>query len=291
MATATLTAKDYDTGLRPIWCPGCGDFGVLAALRKALSNLGLRREEVAIVSGIGCSGAISAYVNVPGFHGIHGRVLPVAMGIKLANARLTVLGMGGDGDGYSIGLSHTVHAIRRNIDVTYVVMNNEIYGLTKGQTSPTSDEGFKTKTTPQGSIESPINPVALAIAAGGTFVARGFSGDQSHLIELFQRGIQHKGFALIDIFSPCVTFNHVNTYDWFRERLYRLEDDSAYDASDRTAAFARALAEDRIGYGVYYQDRERPSYDERALHPGRGPVVREPLTGLDFRPLLKPYYV
>ncbi len=186
------TFKDFRNSVKPNWCPGCGDFSVQTAIQRACANVGLEPEDVVIVSGIGCSGRISGYINAYGFHGIHGRALPIAQGIKLANRNLTVIAAGGDGDGFAIGMSHTIHAIRRNLDITYIVMDNQIYGLTKGQTSPTSAFGFETKSTPYGSIEAPVTPLELALAAGATFVAQGFSSDLKGLVHIIEEGIKHK---------------------------------------------------------------------------------------------------
>ncbi len=186
---------------RPTWCPGCGDFGVLNALTRAVADLGLEPEEVVVVSGIGCSGKISQYFGSYGFHGIHGRALPIAQGVKLANRELTVIAAGGDGDGYGIGLSHVIHAIRRNVDLTYIVMDNHIYGLTTGQLAPTSDKGMKTKTSPYGSVEEPVRPLELALGQGCGFVAQAFSGEIHHMAEVFKKAIQHKGFSLVNVFS------------------------------------------------------------------------------------------
>lgn len=199
------TVKEFRNSVRPNWCPGCGDFAVQAAIQRALGNMDMEPEQVAIVSGIGCSGRISGYVNAYGFHGVHGRSLPVAQGLKLANRNLTVIAAGGDGDGFGIGLGHFMHAVRRNMDITYIVMDNQIYGLTKGQHSPTSAFGFKAKTTPAGNIENAINPLQIALSAGITYLGQGFSHDVNELTELIEGGIKHRGFSLINVFSPCVT--------------------------------------------------------------------------------------
>ena len=196
------TFKDFRNKVKPNWCPGCGDFSVLAAMQRAFANLGLEPEDVAIVSGIGCSGRISGYINAYGFHGVHGRALPIAQGLKLANRNLTVVAAGGDGDGYAIGLGHTLHAIRRNIDITYIVMDNHVYGLTKGQTSPRSDVGFKTSSTPKGAVESKIAPMEMALTAGAGFVAQAFSSDVKQMTRLIEEGIKHKGFSIINVYSP-----------------------------------------------------------------------------------------
>lgn len=256
------TFKDFRNNVKPNWCPGCGDFSVQAAIQRAAANVGLEPENLAVISGIGCSGRISGYINSYGVHGIHGRSLPIAQGVKMANRELTVLASGGDGDGFAIGMGHTIHAIRRNIDITYIVMDNHIYGLTKGQTSPRSDEGFKTKSTPQGSIEPPIAPMEMALTAGATFVAQGFSTDLKELTELIEAGIKHKGFSLINVFSPCVTYNKVNTYDWFKENLTKLSDIEGYDPSNRAEAMQTLMKHNGLVTGLIYQNTERQSYQD-----------------------------
>lgn len=257
------TFKDFRNSVKPNWCPGCGDFSVQTAIQRACANVGLEPEEVVIVSGIGCSGRISGYINTYGFHGIHGRALPIAQGIKLANRNLTVIAAGGDGDGFAIGMSHTLHAIRRNLDITYIVMDNQIYGLTKGQTSPTSAFGFETKSTPYGSIEAPVRPLELVLAAGATFVAQGFSSDLKGLTHIIEEGIKHKGFAFINVFSPCVTFNKVNTYDWFKENLVSLDTIEGYDPTDRIQAMKTVMEHKALVTGIIYQRKDIPSYEER----------------------------
>src|SRR6058998_20120 len=236
-----ITAADFKGKVDPDWCPGCGDFGVLSSLQKACAELGRRPHEILTVSGIGCSSNFPGYFNAYGMHTLHGRSLAVATGAKMANQELTVIVTGGDGDGYGIGGNHFTHTARRNVDLTYIVMDNQIYGLTTGQTSPTSRLGMKTKSMPYGNIEAPINPITMALAAGATFVARGFSGEQKHLTDLIKQGIQHKGFSFIDVFSPCVTYNFDNTYQWYQPRVKKLEDDSGYDATDWTAAMEKSL--------------------------------------------------
>ncbi|MFQ5907995.1 MAG: thiamine pyrophosphate-dependent enzyme [Thermoplasmata archaeon] len=258
------------------WCPGCGDFGVLNATLKAVQATQLDPKDLVVVSGIGCSSNFPHFLRSYGFHGIHGRVMPVASGIRLANPELTVIATGGDGDGYGIGLGHFIHAMRRNFDLTYIVMNNEIYGLTTGQASPTSEKGHVTKSTPWGSIEWPVNPIALALSAGASYISRGFSGDPKQMATLIEGGLRHKGFALVDVFSPCVTYNKVNTYPFFRERIYKLEDES-HDTSDLMAAYARAHEwGDRIPIGLFYQV-EKPTYEEEEPALKLGPLVRQPL--------------
>ena len=282
MATATapkkMEMKDFKAEVPPDWCAGCGDFGVLNALERACAQLEIQPHELMVVSGIGCSSNLPGFFRSYGVHSLHGRALPVATGAKLANHAMTVIATGGDGDGYGIGLNHFIQAMRRNINLTYIVMNNEVYGLTTGQVSPTSELGMKTKTTPHGNLEAMLNPLALALASGCGYIARGFSGDVKHLVKLYQDGIQFPGFALIDVFSPCVTFNKQNTYPWFRERVYRLED-KGHDPTDFHTAMARALEwGEKIPIGLFYRNpNPRPPLD--AQDPGleSGPLVSQPL--------------
>lgn len=256
------TFKDFRNDVKPNWCPGCGDFSVQAAIQRAAANVGLEPENLAVISGIGCSGRISGYIHSYGFHGIHGRSLPIAQGVKMANRDVTVIASGGDGDGFAIGMGHTVHAIRRNINITYIVMDNQIYGLTKGQTSPRSQAGFKTKSTPAGSIEQAISPMELALTVGATFVAQSFSTDLKDLTALIEAGIKHDGFSLINVFSPCVTYNKVNTYDWFKENLSKLSDIEGYDPSNREMAMNTLMEKKGLVTGLIYQNKERKSYQE-----------------------------
>ena len=272
-----VSFKDFRNDVPPNWCPGCGDFAVLAAMQRAFANLGLRPEQVAVVSGIGCSGRISGYIHTYGFHGTHGRALALAQGLKIANRDLVVVAAGGDGDGYAIGLNHTIHAIRRNMDITYIVMDNQIYGLTKGQTSPRSAMGFQTKSTPKGSIEAPLSPLMMALAAGGTFVAQGFSSDVNQLVSIIEAGIKHRGFAFINVFSPCVTFNKVNTYDWFRERVVPVETIEGYDPHDRKLAMQKLMETDGMLTGIIYQDPDSVAYEDRIPGFRKEPLVKQPL--------------
>ncbi len=274
--TAQMLTKDtYKGRIHPDWCPGCGDFSVLSALQAALFELGLPPHQVLVVSGIGCSSNLPGFINTYGMHTLHGRALAVATGAKLGNHELTVIATGGDGDGYGIGGNHFVHISRRNVDLTYIVMDNQIYGLTTGQVSPTSVKGMKTKTTPHGSVENPINPIPLAIAAGATYVARGFSGKQKHLVELFKGAIQHKGFALVDVFSPCVTFNKDNTYQFFNPRVKILEE-KGHDPTD----FHKAMDEaykwgEEIPIGLFWKRTDLPTLEQQepVLHTGEGPLA------------------
>jgi len=261
------TVKDFRNNVRPNWCPGCGDFSVQAAIQKALAEVGKEPEECAVISGIGCSGRISGYINSYGFHTIHGRALPVAQGVKLANRDLTVIAAGGDGDGFGIGLNHFMHAARRNMDITYIVMDNQIYGLTKGQTSPTSAHGFKNpKSTPEGNIENSLVPAQVALSAGASFVAQSFSSDIKQLTEIVKAAINHKGFSLVVVYSPCVTFNKLNTYDWYKENLTDLATIENYDATNRIQAMATVMEHKGLVKGIIYQNENVPAYQD--LIPG-----------------------
>lgn len=261
---STVTFKDFRNDIKPNWCPGCGDYSVQASIQRAAANAGLTPENMAVISGIGCSGRISGYIRSYGLHGIHGRSLPIAQGVKMANRDLTVIASGGDGDGYAIGMGHTVHAMRRNIDITYIVMDNQIYGLTKGQTSPRSAAGFVTKSTPHGAIENTLSPMELAVTSGATFVAQSFSTDLKDLTAIIEAGIRHKGFSFINVFSPCVTYNKVNTYDWFKEHLISLKEIEGYDSSNREMAMKTLIEHESLVTGIIYQDKERPSYQDLA---------------------------
>jgi 2-oxoglutarate/2-oxoacid ferredoxin oxidoreductase subunit beta len=278
MATALASPKtvaDLKGKVDPDWCPGCGDFGVLAAVQKALVELQIPNYNVVTISGIGCSSNFPGFINTYGMHTLHGRALAVATGVKLANHDLTVMVTGGDGDGFGIGGNHFVHTMRRNVDLLYIVMDNQIYGLTTGQTSPTSRVGMKTKSMPFGNIEAPVNPISLALAAGATFVARGFSGEQKHLTELIKRGIEHKGFSFLDVFSPCVTYNLDNTYQWFRPRLKKLEDDPAYDPADWMAAMEKSLLwGDVIPIGRFFERTDVLTLHGAEPVLNAGPLVR-----------------
>ena len=263
---------DY-AGAPTAWCPGCGNFGILTALKRALVELEIEPYKVLMVSGIGQAGKLPHYTKGNVLNVLHGRTLPAATAAKIANHELVVIAIGGDGDGYGEGGNHFFHSLRRNHNITYLVHNNQVYGLTKGQASPTSDPGFITKTTPQGAY-NPVNPLTIAIAAEGTFIARGFAGDPEHLAGLIKKGIQHRGFALIDILQPCVTFNHKNTYAWYRERVYKLEE-SSYDPSNKLAAFEKAQEwGDRIPIGVIYK-KERATFEEQLPALSKGTLVRQ----------------
>ena len=267
-----VTKSDY-VGLEPAWCPGCGNFGILKALNSALIELKIEPHEVLLVSGIGQAGKLPHYTRGNVFNSLHGRPVPPAIGAKIANSELVVIAVSGDGDAYGEGGNHFLHAARRNHDITYLVHNNQVYGLTKGQASPTSDAGLVTKTTPDGAA-NPLNPIALAIVSGASFVARGYAGDTDHLASLIKKGIAHRGFSLIDILQPCVSFNHKNTYAWYKERVYELEDER-YDRTDRRTALEKALEwGDKIPIGVIYK-ADLPVYEDQLPALSRGPLVRQ----------------
>jgi 2-oxoglutarate ferredoxin oxidoreductase subunit beta len=278
--------KDLASTAKITWCPGCGNFGIVSAFKSALVEVGADRERVVIVSGIGCHGKIADYVNVNSFHGIHGRVLPLATGIKLANPNLTVVGFSGDADCYDEGWDHFCHAVRRNMDLTLIVHNNMILGLTTGQTTATSQIGFKTKSTPFGSTVAPLNPIAHALISNGTFVARGFAGDPKHLTGLMVEALKHKGFNYIDVFQPCVTFNYLNTYEWFRQRIYKLEE-AGHDYKDRQKALEKSFEwGDRIPIGIFYKE-ERSTYRDNLEHLKNKPLTELPLEDVDIAPILE----
>ncbi|HXG66663.1 MAG TPA: 2-oxoacid:ferredoxin oxidoreductase subunit beta [Blastocatellia bacterium] len=278
MATVIeLPISTYESVVEPDWCPGCGDFGVLRALEIAAGRLGIQPKDLVVVSGIGCSSNLPGFIHTYGVHSLHGRAVAIATGIKLANHDLNVVITGGDGDGYGIGIGHFIHAMRRNLDLTYIVMNNQIYGLTTGQASPTTMKEVRTKSTPLGNFELPINPVALALVSGATYVSRGFSGENKHLAELIAGAIAHKGFALVDVFSPCVTYNKINTYDYFRKRIYKLDAEPDYDAANVEFALQKSFEwGDRIPIGVFYRD-EQPTYEDQEPALRNGPLVRQKL--------------
>ena len=270
-----VTIADYKGKVKPDWCPGCGNFAQLSAISMVLANMGIEPKDAVIASGIGCSSNLPEFINTYGFHGLHGRLIPVASAIKWANPKLTVIGYGGDGDGFFEGTQHFYHAAKRNIDITYIVSDNQVFGLTTGQASPTAAMGMKTKSTPNGNIEKPLNPLDFALAAGATFVARAFSGDAKHLQEMIKLGIQHKGFSFIDVFSPCVTYNKNNSYDYFRGRVYKLENN---DKSDLLGAYklAQELG-DKIPIGVLYQKEEKTYEDYDPIIANTSLVEGEPV--------------
>ncbi len=272
-----MNMKDYSNGVHPTWCPGCGDFSVLRSIQLAAAHLEIPREKMAVVSGIGCSGRISGYMNTYGFHSVHGRSLPVAQSVKLSNKDLTVVAAGGDGDAYAIGMSHTLHAIRRNVNITYLVMNNQVYGLTKGHTSPVSQVGLKTKSAPEGAQDTPVHPGLLALGAGASFYAQGFSAEQEELVELIKAGIDHKGFSLINIFSPCITYNKTNTYDWFRKHLVTCEQAGHDDPENLTSALSVLQETQGLMRGIIFRKTGEPTFEENHHLANNPPMIEVPL--------------
>ena len=273
-AAAVQTLDDYKGHIEPDWCPGCGDFGVLKALQTAAADLQIQQKDIVVVSGIGCSSNLPGFFNSYGVHSIHGRAVPVASGICLANHDLNVVITGGDGDGYGIGMGHLIHAMRRNLNLTYVVMDNEIYGLTTGQASPTTMLGMQTKSTPLGNLEEPVNPISLGIVTGASFVSRAFSGAPKEMAKTMARAIKHKGFSLVDVFSPCVTYNKLNTYPWFREKVYHLDKED-HDPSNFDAALKRSFEfGERIPLGVFYEV-DKPTYEDGEKAFQAGPLVSQ----------------
>ena len=251
------TAKDFKSDLKPIWCPGCGDFGVVQAIYRALANIGRPPHEIAFISGIGCSSRIPGYTTAYGFNTVHGRALPIAQGIKLANPDLLVLGAGGDGDGFSIGGGHVAHVIRRNIDMTYIVMDNQIYGLTKGQLSPTSQRGRQTVSSAHGSMESPVNPLLYVLGYGAQFVAQGTPADMNGLATIIEEGIRFPGFAFINVQSPCVTYGLEDQMLKAQKASMQPLASMGHDPSNRLAAMGLAQEYGQKLYtGVFYRNPE-----------------------------------
>ncbi len=256
-----VTSMSFQTNKLPTWCPGCGDFGIWMSLRQALANMGIGPEDATLLFGIGCHGNMYDWINVYGFAGLHGRSIPAAQGLKLANHKLPVICICGDGDSLGEGGNHFIHAAKRNPDITVIIHDNQVYGLTTGQAAPTAKPGFKTKSTPDGVVDSPISPTALALTAGATFVARGFAGDAVGLTDLIVKAVQHKGFAVIDALQPCVTFDKVHTYSWYRQRMYKLEG-TGYTPNDKMKAFEKAFEwGDKIPTGIFFQE-EKPTAED-----------------------------
>lgn len=292
------TVKDLEiTYDKPNWCPGCGDMGIWISLKNAIVSLGLNPWEVVLVSGIGCSSKMPYWVKTYGFNTLHGRPIPVAEGLKIANKNLTVIVVAGDGDQYGEGLNHLIHAARRNVNITLLAHNNQIYGLTTGQYSPTTDVGEKNKAIPTPTYEMPINPLSLVISAGATFVSRAFAGDNKQLTSIIEESVKHKGFSLVDIMQPCVTFNHKNTFSWFYERVYKLGED--YDSSNRLAAITKAeewplrksLKEgekEKIPTGIFYKE-ERLTFEEGIPQISTQSLVSQSTENIEIESLLNSF--
>ena len=287
---AKLLPSDFKSHVKPTWCPGCGDYGVNRALQIALSELGLEPHNVAIISGIGCSSNLPHFNKTYGFHSIHGRALAIATGVHLANPNIVTIAAGGDGDGYGIGGNHFVHACRRNLNITYIVMNNSIYGLTTGQASPTTPRGLTTKSTPKGYEihEDPVNPISLSLISGATFVARGFSGEGKHLAEIIKQAINHKGFAHVDVLSPCVTFQKNITYDFYKSKVYKLEEEG-HDYTNFDLALHKSMERDKIPIGVFYKIN-KPTYSDYEPALKKGPLYLQHHGLKNNDPILEEFY-
>jgi 2-oxoglutarate ferredoxin oxidoreductase subunit beta len=279
--------QDFKSNDEIAWCPGCGNFGILNALKKSLVKLDRMPKDILLVSGIGQAAKLPHYLRCNCFNGLHGRALPVAVAAKIANRSLTVIVTTGDGDCYGEGGNHFLHNIRRNSDITVIVHDNQIYGLTKGQASPTTDEGHKTKVQTGGVLLNPFHPLEVAIALGAGFVARGYSKETEHLSWLITEGINHKGFSLIDVLQPCVSFNKVNTYEWYSKRVYKVNDEKGYDPHDKAQALKKACEwADHIPIGIIYQS-ESKSYEEKSGLQDRQPLVEDKIDDIDISSVMK----
>jgi 2-oxoglutarate ferredoxin oxidoreductase subunit beta len=276
-----VTRQDFDVETLPTWCRGCGNHAILSAIKMALAERDIAPHQVFFVTGVGCGSKLPHYMRSTGFHTLHGRTLAVATGARLANHGLPVITVHGDGDSWNEGMNHFVQTVRRNINLVDVVQDNRIYGLTKGQYSPTSEQGKRTPTSPRGSIERPVNPPALALALGATFVSRGYSGELRHLVWLIGEALQHPGYALVDVLQPCVTWNRSYAYAFYKDRVYKLDEEEGYDPSDYGAAWQKAHEwGERIPIGIFYRDASVPSYEEQVPALEAGPLVEQPLETL-----------
>ena len=283
-----VTLQDYGQAMPIAWCPGCGNFSILQAFRKAMVALNLQPQQILLVSGIGQAPKLPHYTRGNVFNGLHGRAIPAATGAKIANPELRVIVIDGDGGAYGEGLNHTLAAMRRNVHLTYFVHNNQVYGLTKGQASPTSDLGFITNTTPLGATQ-PLNPLTLAMASEASFLARGLAGDIEHLSRIMQMAVAHHGFTLVDILQPCVSFNRKNTFQWYRDRVYKLEEEPGYDPGDKAAAFLKAQEwGDRIPTGLIYK-QERPVFEEQLPALKEASLVKQKIDPLRYESLLEEF--
>lgn len=265
-----MTTDTFKTPFLPTWCPGCGDFGIWMSLKNALAELAIGTDDGVVVYGVGCHGNMSSWMKIYGVAALHGRTLPVAQGLKLANRKVPVIVVSGDGDGLGEGGNHFLHAAKRNPDITVLIHDNQVYGLTTGQASPTAKAGFKTKSTPEGVVDEPVNPLTLALTAGATFVARAFAGDPSGLTAIIKEAITHKGFSVVDILQPCVTFDRVHTYQWYRPRLYQVPPQDT-----RIKAMEKALEwGDKIPVGIFYKEDKPTSEDREAVITDQVPDIQ-----------------
>ncbi len=284
MDTKVFDMNDIDIA----WCPGCGNFPILKTLKQVLAELQIKPTDLVLVSGIGQAAKIPHYLKTNVFNGLHGRALPAATAIKAANPALTVIAESGDGDMYGEGGNHFIHTIRRNPNITNIVHNNMVYGLTKGQASPTSQKGFVTPVQVGGVFLEPFNPLAVAIALDASFVARAFAGDIEQTTDILKKAIEHNGYALVDIFQPCVTFNRVNTIQWFKEHTYNLED---HDPSDRQKAFEKATETEKLPLGIFYQSSQKPSFEENVgiYEEKQTPLYERDLDKKELKNLIETY--
>lgn len=283
-----MSLEQFNTINQPTWCPGCGNYSLWNELKGALDELKIPAHKVLIVYGIGCSGNMYGQVKTYSWHSLHGRAVPTAVGAKLANKELTVIAVAGDGDGLGEGMGHFIHGLRGNADITYLVHENKVYGLTTGQAAPTSDKGFVAKSTPEGAIEVAVNPLALALVAGGGFVGRGYAGQPHELRELIKQAVLHKGFSFVDILQPCVTFNKVNTHEFYNQRVYDLA-----ETNHRSDNFAEALARarewgEKIPLGLFYQDAREAYEDDLPQEKGK-PLVSRPAVKRNLDQLIKEF--
>ena len=288
MKLSTMSSINEFNGYNPTWCPGCGDWGIGVSIKKALADLGANPSSVFVVFGIGCSGNMNDFLNAYAIHALHGRALPMAIGMKMANHKMPVLAIVGDGDCYGEGGNHFLHACRGNHDLTVIVHDNNVYGLTTGHVAPTAQKGFKSKSTPSGILEVPVNPCSLAITQGATFVAQCFAGETLTIIEIIKKGISHKGFSLINILQPCVTFNKINTYEYYRSKIYNLPKD--YDAGNRMLALEKSLEVESEKYpvGILYQI-SKPSFTDQMAPISKGKTLLETERFVDYDILLEDF--
>lgn len=283
-----MDLKTYDTGNLPTWCPGCGDFGIWLSVKNALVKLNIGTDDAVFVYGVGCHGNMANWMKVFGIAGLHGRTLPMAQGVKLVNHKLPVFVISGDGDGLGEGGNHFLHAAKRNPDVNLILHDNQLYSLTTGQASPTAKQGFKTKSTPEGVFDEPFNPLSTAINAGATFVARGFAGDGAFLTELIIQAVKHKGFSLVDVIQPCVTFDKVHTYPWYRERIYKL-DPNIYKTNNKIAAIEKSMEwGDKIPTGIFYEEN-RPTSEDRETALQNETLISQPIGTLDANSIVSEF--
>jgi 2-oxoglutarate ferredoxin oxidoreductase subunit beta len=280
MEKNNLNPSSYNTSFKPTWCPGCGNFIIWHAVKTALAELKIPSHKLMLSYGIGCAGNMADNIKGYAFHSLHGRSLPILVGAKLANHKLTAIAITGDGDAYGEGLNHLIHTARANNDITSIISNNHSYSLTTGQSSPTSRKGYVTKTTPWGEVKKPINPISLVLSAGASFVARGFAGDLKHLTELIKKGINHKGFAHIDVLQHCVTFNKIDTLEYYKKKVYKLEEEENYNAKDKLKALKKAEEREKLPIGIFYEE-SRPTYESTFPQLEKEALVEKKIGGID----------